>query len=85
MKVNYHVEVRVNDRVTTLFDSADTNFLGGEANQLGEMFYRILLANGYPPGMAAEALIRAAAVYNNMAKMGDDDQLDGQQSLDMDS
>ena len=74
----YKISIAVDNRVIDIRDQVDTNFREGEATQMATLFYRTMLAMGYPPVTACEALGKIA-VSNGFA-LGDGVGLDEVQS-----
>lgn len=75
----YKISIAVDDRVIEIQDQVDTNYREGEAAQMATLFYRTMLAMGFPPAVACDA-IGKIAVSNGFA-LGDEVGLDEAQNI----
>jgi hypothetical protein len=70
---NYEIKVIVDKKEVSIKDSVETNFLEGEVLQLTTLFYRTMLACGFPPAKANEAMGKVA-ISGGFGVFGDGEQ-----------
>ena len=76
----YKISIAVDNRTIDIQDQVDTNYLEGEAAQMANLFYRCMLANGYSPAVASDAMGKVASangfILQASLDAGDQSQLD---------
>lgn len=80
----YEVTVSVDNKIVKLQDEIDTNYRHGEVVQTVNMFYRIMLAMGFPPGSVCTALGKVAAAGGHIPGFEDGGDVEEQVGLDFD-
>lgn len=73
----YEVTVAVDNKLVRVQDEIDTNYRHGEVVQTVNLFYRIMLAMGFPPGSVCAALAKVAAAGGHIPGFDDAGQQEG--------
>lgn len=56
----YKVSAEIDGKAVEIKESVDTNYRDGEAKQLANLFYRIMLASGHTPAVVCGAFAGVA-------------------------